>query len=117
MEIFGTQQNLVTKIYRGDVNTISIMLPKNVVALGNSVDIVVRPVSGACWKTSYDFTADGLVNKSASAMTKVGTDSNTMKYKIEKNALSFTYQNGENSNAINDSLIAVIYHRNFQEVY
>ena len=60
MEIFGTQQNLVTKIYRGDVNSLSIMLPKNVVALGNSVDIVVRPISGACWKTTYDFAADGV---------------------------------------------------------
>lgn len=116
MEIFGTQQNLVTKIYRGDVNTISIMLPKNVVALGNSIGIVVRPISGACWKTSYDFTADGLANKSASAMTKVGTDSNTMKYSIANNVVSFAYKDGENSNAVNDSLIAVIYHRNFPEV-
>ena len=116
MEIFGTQQNLVTKIYRGDVNSIYIMLPKNVVAIGNSVDIVVRPISGACWKTSFDFTADGLVSKSASAMTKVGTDSNTMKYSIKDNVASFTYQNGENTNATNDSLIAVIYHRNFPEV-
>ena len=116
MEIFGTQQNLVTKIYRGDVNSMKIMLPKNVVSLGNSIDIVVRPISGACWKTSYDFTADGLVNKSASAMTKVGTDSNTMKYSIGNNVISFTYQNSENTNVDNDSLIAVIYHRNFPEV-
>ena len=116
MEISGTQQNLVTKIYRGDVNSISIMLPKNVVALGNSVDLVVRPISGACWKTSYDFTTDGLVSKNASAMTKVGTDSNTMKYSIMNNVVSFTYQNGESANATNDSLIAVIYHRNFAEV-
>ena len=116
MEIFGTQQNLVTKIYRGDVNTINIMLPKNVVALGNSVDIVVRPISGACWKTSFDFTADGLVTKNASAMTKVGTDTNTMKYSIGNNVVSFTYQDGENANVVNDSLIAVIYHRNFPEV-
>lgn len=116
MEIFGTNQNLVTKIYKGDVNSTTIMLPKNVVAIGNSVDIVVRPISGACWKTSFDFTADGLVSKSASAMTKVGTDSNTMKYKVVNNVLSFTYQDGENANAVNDSLIAVIYHRNFSEV-
>ena len=116
MEIFGTQQNLVTKIYRGDVNSTVIMLPKNVVAFGNSVDIVVRPISGACWKTSFDFTADGVVSKSASSMTKVGTDSNTMKYSIKDNSLSFTYQNGENTNTTNDSLIAVIYHRNFSEV-
>ena len=116
MEIFGTRQNLVTKIYRGDVNNLSIMLPKNVVAIGNSVDIIVRPISGACWKTSYDFTADGIVSKNASAMTKVGTDSNTMKYSITNNAVSFTYQNGENADVVNDSLIAVIYHRNFSEV-
>ena len=116
MEIYGTQQNLVTKIYRGDVNTINIMLPKNVVALGNSVDIVVRPISGACWKTSYDFTSDGVVSKNASAMTKVGTDTNTMKYSISNNVVSFTYQNGEIANAENDSLIAVVYHRNFSEV-
>ena len=116
MEIFRTQQKLVTKIYRGDVNTISITLPKNVVALGNSFDIVVRPISGACWKTSYDFTADGLVTKNASTMTKVGTDSNTMKYSIANNVVSFTYKDGESANAANDSLIAVIYHRNFVEV-
>ena len=116
MEIFGTQQNLVTKIYRGDVNSMAIKLPKNIVALGNSVGIVVRPISGACWKTTYDFTADGLVSKSASAMTKDGTDSNTMKYTIKDNVLTFTYQNGESANATNDSLIAVIYHRNFPEV-
>ena len=116
MEIYGTQQNLVTKIYRGDVNTINIMLPKNVVALGNSVDIVVRPISGACWKTSYDFASDGVVSKNVSAMTKVGTDSNTMKYKVVNNVVSFTYQNGENTNVVNDSLIAVVYHRNFSEV-
>ena len=116
MEIFGTNQNLVTKIYRGDVNNTVITLPKNVVALGNSVDIVVRPVSGACWKTSFDFTADGIVNKTASAMTKVGTDSNTMKYSITNNTVSFTYMDGENTAAVNDSLIAVIYHRNFSEV-
>lgn len=116
MVIFGTNQNLVTKLYCGDVNNTVIMLPKNVVALGNSVDIVVRPVSGACWKTSFDFTADGIVNKSESAMTKVGTDSNTMKYTIKDNSLSFTYKDGESANAANDSLIAVIYHRNFAEV-
>lgn len=116
MEIFGTNQNLVTKIYKGDLNNTTIMIPKNVVALGNSVDIVVRPVSGACWKSSFDFTADGLVSKTASAMTKVGTDSNTMKYAISNNVVSFTYQNGENANVDNDSLIAVIYHRNFSEV-
>lgn len=113
MDIFGTHQNLVTKIYLGDVNSLSIILPKNVVALGNSVDIVVRPISGACWKTSFDFTADGVVNKSVSAMTKVGKDSNTMKYKIANNVVTFTYQNGENDNAVNDSLISVVYHRNF----
>lgn len=116
MEIFGTNQNLVTRVYHGDVNSTVIVLPKNVVAIGNSVDIVVRPISGACWKTSYDFTADGLVNKSASAMTKVGTDSNTMKYSITNNVVSFTYQDGESANVTNDSLIAFIYHRNFSEV-
>ena len=116
MVIFGTNQNLVTKIYCGDVNNTVIRMPKNVVALGNSVDIVVRPVSGACWKTSYDFTADGLVSKNASAMTKVGTDTNTMKYSIANNVVSFTYQDGESANAVNDSLIAIIYHRNFAEV-
>ena len=116
MEIFGTNQNLVTKIYKGDANNTVIMLPKTVVAVGNSVDIVVRPISGACWKTSYDFTSDGLVNKSASAMTKVGTDTNTMRYSIANNVVSFIYLDGENANAVNDSLIAVIYHRNFPEV-
>lgn len=116
MEIFGTQQNLVTKIYGGNVNNTTIILPKNVVAVGNSVDIVVRPVSGVCWKSSFDFTADGLVSKTASAMSKVGTDNNTMKYTITDNVVSFTYQDGDGANVDNDSLVAVIYHRNFMEV-
>lgn len=116
MEIFGSQQNLVTKIYKGDVNKVTIVLPKNVVAVGNSIDIIVRPVSGACWKVSHDFTTDNVINKNAAVMTKVGTDSNTMKYAIANNVVTFTYQDGESANVVNDSLIAVIYHRNFTEV-
>ena len=46
-------------------------------------------------------------------MTKVGTDSNTMKYKVADNVVSFEYKNGDSANADNDSVVAVVYHRNF----
>ena len=47
-------------------------------------------------------------------MTKVGTDSNTMKFAVKDNVISFTYQNSDSANVANDSVVAVVYHRNFQ---
>ena len=46
-------------------------------------------------------------------MTKVGTDSNTMKYKVTGNVVTFVYQNTDGTNVDNDSVVAVVYHRNF----
>ena len=46
-------------------------------------------------------------------MTKVGTDSNTMKYKVAENVVTFVYQNTDGTNVDNDSMVAVVYHRNF----
>lgn len=116
MEICGSNQNLVGKTYRGDANTIAIEIPKSMVAVGNTVDIIVRPSAGICWKVSHDFTSDSRITKNTAAMTKVGTDSNTMKWSVKNNVISFTYQNAEGANVVNDSLVAVIFHRNFTQI-
>lgn len=116
MEIYGTNQNLVGKTYRGDANTVAIEIPKSMVAVGNTVDIIVRPSAGICWKVSHDFTTDSRITKNPAAMTKVGTDSNTMKWSVTNNVIGFTYQNADGANVDNDSLIAVIYHRNFTQI-
>lgn len=116
MEIYGSNQNLVGKTYRGDVNTIAIEIPTTMVAVGNSIDVIVRPTAGVCWKVSHDFTTDGIITKNTAAMTKVGTDSNTMKWSVTNNMIGFTYQNADGANVANDSLIAVIYHRNFTQI-
>lgn len=116
MEIYGTNQNLVGMTYRGDANTIAIEIPKSMVAVGNTVDIVIRPSAGICWKDSHDFTTDSRITKNPAAMTKVGTDSNNMKWSVTNNVIGFTYQNADGANVDNDSLIAVIYHRNFTQI-
>ena len=113
MVVYGNKQCTVGVETSGDINKITFEIPSEIVKVGNSVDILVRPVSGVCWKTTYDFSADQTVSKNLTAMTKVGTDSNTMKFKITANLVSFVYQNGDSSNADNDSVVAVVYHRNF----
>lgn len=116
MKIYGSNQNLVGKTYRGDANTIAIEIPKSVVAVGNSIDVIVRPTAGVCWKVTHDFTTDSRITKNSAAMTKVGTDSNTMKWSVTNNMIGFTYQSTDGENVDNDSLIAVIYHRNFTQI-
>lgn len=116
MEIYGTNQNLVGKTYRGDANTVAIEIPRSMVAVGNSVDIIVRPSAGICWKVTHDFTTDSRITKNPAAMTKVGTDSNTMKWSVTSNVIGFTYQNADGADVATDSLIAVVYHRNFTQI-
>ena len=113
MEVYGSRQNLVTTNFGGDINAVTFEIPKDIVLVGNSIDIFVRPVSGVCWKVSHDFTTDKNVNKNLANMTKVGTDSNTMKWKVTDNVISFQYQKESGTNAENDSVISVVYHRNF----
>lgn len=113
MVVFGNRQGVVGVQTNGDVNTVTIEMPSDIIKVGNSVDILVRPKDGVCWKVSHDFTTDKNVTKSATAMTKVGTDTNTMKFSITNNVVSFTYQNGDSANVANDSVVAVVYHRNF----
>lgn len=113
MVVYGNRQCTVAVEMPGDINKITFEIPSEIVKVGNTVDILVRPVSGVCWKTTYDFATDQTVTKNLSAMTKVGTDSNTMKYKITKNVVSFEYQNADGADVDNDSMVAVVYHRNF----
>ena len=113
MVVYGNRQCTVGVETSGDINKITFEIPSEIVKVGNTVDILVRPVSGVCWKTSYDFTADHTATKNLTAMTKVGTDSNTMKYKVSANVVYFEYKNTDGANVDNDSMVAVVYHRNF----
>lgn len=113
MVVYGNRQNLVTTNLVGNINVVTFEIPKEIVLVGNSIDIIVRPVDGVCWKVSYDFTTDKNVNKNLSAMTKVGTDTNTMKWKVSNNVISFQYQNESGTNVENVSNISIVYHRNF----
>ena len=113
MVVYGNKQCIVGVETSGDINKITFEIPSEIVKVGNTVDILVRPKSGVCWKTTYDFATDNTATKNLTAMTKVGTDSNTMKYKVADNVVSFEYKNGESANVDNDSMVAVVYHRNF----
>ena len=113
MVVFGNRQSTVGVETSGDINKITIEIPSEIVKVGNTVDILVRPVSGVCWKTNYEFTTDKTATKNLTAMSKVGTDSNTMKYKLASNVITFVYQNADGANVDNDSVVAVVYHRNF----
>ena len=113
MVVYGNKQCTVGVETTGDINKITFEIPSEIVKVGNTVDILVRPVSGVCWKTTYEFTTDKTATKNLTAMTKVGTDSNTMKYKVAENVVTFVYQNTDGTNVDNDSMVAVVYHRNF----
>ena len=113
MVVYGNRQCTIGVETSGDINKIAFEIPSDIVKVGNTVDILVRPASGVCWKTSYDFTADHTATKNLTAMRKVGTDSNTMKYKVAENVVTFVYQNTDGANLDNDSMVAVVYHRNF----
>lgn len=113
MVVYGNRQNLVTTNLVGNINDVTFEIPKDIVLVGNSIDIFVRPVDGVCWKVSYNFTTDKNANKNLSAMTKEGTDTNTMKWKVTNNVISFQYQNESGTNVENASNISIVYHRNF----
>ena len=113
MIVYGNRQCTVGVEMTGDVNKITFEIPSDIVKVGNSVDILVRPTSGVCWKTTYDFATDQAATKNLTAMSKVGTDTNTMKYKVTENVVTFVYQNTDGTNVDNDSVVAVVYHRNF----
>ena len=113
MVVYGNKQCTVGVETSGDINKITFEIPSEIVKVGNTVDILVRPVSGVCWKTTYDFATDHNASKNLTAMTKVGTDPNTMKFKIVANVVSFEYKNGDGTNVENSSVVAVVYHRNF----
>ena len=113
MVVYGNKQCTVGVETSGDINKITFEIPSEIVKVGNTIDILVRPISGVCWKTTYDFATDQNASKNLTAMTKVGTDSNTMKFKITANVVSFEYKNGDGTNAENNSVVAVVYHRNF----
>ena len=113
MVVFGNRQCTVGVETSGDINKITFEIPSEIVKVGNTVDILVRPVSGVCWKSNYEFTTDQTATKNLTTMTKVGTDSNTMKYKLTGNVITFVYQNTDGTNVDNDSMVAVVYHRNF----
>ena len=113
MVVYGNRQCIVGVETSGDINKITFEIPSDIVKVGNTVDILVRPVSGVCWKTTYDFTTDQTANKNLTAMAKVGTDTNTMKYKVTDNVVTFVYQNTDGANVENDSMVAVVYRRNF----
>lgn len=114
MTIFGNRQNIVTAdVKAGDINNFTFTIPKEVVFVGNDFDILVRPADGVCWKKTISVGSDVTFSVNLSAMTKVGTDNNTMKVKIADNVVSFEYKNGESLAVDNDSMVAVVYHRNF----
>ena len=113
MVVYCNRQVEVGVKAKGDANTVTIDIPSDIIKVGNSVDILVRPKDGVCWKASHDFNTDKTATKSATAMTKVGTDTNTMKFAITNNVISLTYQDGQSANVDNDSVVAVVYHRNF----
>ena len=114
MTIFGNKQNIVTADAKaGDINTFTFTIPKEVVFVGNDFDILVRPSDGVCWKKTISVGTDGKFSVNLSAMTQVGTANNTMKVKVVDNVVSFEYKNGESAAVDNDSMVAVVYHRNF----
>lgn len=114
MTILGNRQNIVTAdVKAGDINNFTFVVPKEVVFVGNDFDILVRPVDGVCWKKTISVGTDVTFSVNQSTMTKVGADDNTMKVRVVDNVISFEYRNGENVAADNDSMIAVVYHRNF----
>lgn len=113
MVVYGNRQCTIGVETSGDINQITFEIPSDIVKVGNTVDILVRPVSGVCWKATYEFATDLTATKNLTAMTKVGTDSNTLKYKVTENVVTFVYQNTDGTNVDNDSVVAVVYHRNF----
>lgn len=114
MNIFGNRQNIVTDIKEGVVNNLTIQIPRSIVKVGNTIGLVVRVSDKICWVGEHYIANDGSETVALVDMTNTtGDDTNLLKYKIDKNILSFNYATtkGEEQNV--NVTVAVIYHRNF----
>ena len=114
MVILGNRQNIVTDITEGAVNAINIAIPRSVVKVGNTIGLVVRVSDKICWVGEHNIANDGSETVALADMTNTtGADANVLKYKIDKNFLSFNYATtkGEEQNV--NVTVAIIYHRNF----
>lgn len=116
MEILGNRQNIVTDIKEGAVNAINFTIPRSVVKVGNTIGLVVRVSDKICWVGEHNITNDDSETVALTDMTNTtGADTNVLKYKIDKNILSFNYAStkGKEENVNVNVTIAIIYHRNF----
>ena len=114
MNIFGNRQNIVTDIKEGVANNLTIQIPRSIVKVGNTIGLVVRVSDKTCWVGEHNIANDGSETVALVDMTNTtGDDTNLLKYKIDKNILSFNYATtkGEEQNV--NVTVAVIYHRNF----
>ena len=114
MDIFGNRQNIVTDIKDGVANNLTIQIPRSIVKVGNTIGLVVRVSDKICWVGEHNIANDGSETVALVDMTNTtGDDTNALKYKIDKNILSFNYATtkGEEQNV--NVTVAVIYHRNF----
>lgn len=114
MDIFGNRQNIVTDINEGPVNNLTIQIPRSVVKVGNTIGLVVRVSDKICWVGEHNIANDGLETVALADMTNTtGADTNLLKYKIDKNILSFNYANKKSEEENVNVTVAIIYHRNF----
>lgn len=114
MEILGNRQNIVTDIKEGAVNTLTIQIPRSIVKVGNDIGVVVRVSNKICWIGEHHIAQDGSETVALTDMTNTtGGDTNALKYKIDKNILSFTYATSEGAEENVNVNVAIIYHRNF----
>lgn len=114
MDIFGNRQNIVTDIKEGVANNLTIQIPRSIVKVGNTIGLVVRVSDKICWVGEHNIANDGSETVALVDMTNTtGDDTNLLKYKIDKNILSFNYATtkGEEQNV--NVTVAVIYNRNF----
>lgn len=116
MIILGNRQNIVTDITEGEVNDLNITIPREVVKVGNTIGLVVRVSDKICWVGEHNIAQDGAETVALTAMTNTtGSDTNSLKYRIDKNILSFDYTTSKGAEEkVNTNVnVAIIYHRNF----
>lgn len=116
MDVFGNRQNVVTDIKEGVANNLTIQIPRSIVKVGNTIGLVVRVSDKICWVGEHNITQDGIETAALTAMTNTaGSDTNVLKYKIDKNILSFNYttSKGAEENVNVNVNVAIIYYRNF----
>lgn len=114
MDVLGNRQNVVTDITEGLVNNISIAIPQSVVKVGNTIGLVVRISDKICWVGEHNIANDGSETVVFTDMTNTtGSDTNFLKYKIDKNILSFKYATTKDEEQNVNVTVAIIYHRNF----